>query len=235
VPPATQGTAGNEKPAPGSFRRARRILRWVSLGSLVLVLALILHRGPPPAVAFDPQAAARAEAKINAMRREIAPGQPRQLRLDETELNSYLHKNLDLNGENDAEAVAPAGPAPESGANKPGTAPSPPPDSSVGEAQSSVRDVRITLLEDRIQAYVLFDFHGKELSLQLEGRLRVDDGYLRFEPVSGALGSLPLPESALQNAMNRMMASPENREKLRLPNEIQDIRIQNGELLVDYR
>jgi hypothetical protein len=95
--------------------------------------------------------------------------------------------------------------------------------------------VRITMLEDHIRAYVLFDFHGKDLSLQLEGRLRVENGYLRFEPVSGALGSLPLPESALRNAISRMMASPENRERLRVPDEIRNIHIQNGELIVDYR
>ena len=103
------------------------------------------------------------------------------------------------------------------------------------EVQSSVRDVKIAMLEDRVRAYVLFDFHGKDLSLQLEGRLRVEDGYLRFEPVAGALGSLPLPQSTLKNAVERMTASPENREKLRVPEEIRNIRIQNGELIVDYR
>jgi hypothetical protein len=240
VPRLAQATAQQEKRPQGFFRRAYRVWRWVSLSFLILVLVLILHRAPPPPVAFDPQAAARAEAKINSLQRETLPG-PRELSLDETELNSYLHKNLDLNRENDTENAAPGDTAPRSGPKQPGTAPAPPavpappPDPTVEEMQSSVKDVRITMLEDRIRAYVLFDFHGKDLSLQLEGRLRVENGYLRFEPVSGALGSLPLPESALQNAISRMMASPENRERLRVPDEIRNIHIQNGELIVDYR
>ncbi len=31
------------------------------------------------------------------------------------------------------------------------------------------------------------------------------------------------------------MNSPENREKLRLPSEISDLRIQNGEVVVSYK
>jgi hypothetical protein len=98
-----------------------------------------------------------------------------------------------------------------------------------------VRDVKVELIEDRVRAYVVFDFHGKDLTLQLEGRLASDNGYLRFVPVSGQLGSLPIPQSALETAVQRMMESPENREKLRLPPEITDLRIENGELLATFR
>jgi len=31
-------------------------------------------------------------------------------------------------------------------------------------------------------AYVVFNFHGKDMTLQLEGRLTAANGYLRFEP-----------------------------------------------------
>ena len=48
---------------------------------------------------------------------------------------------------------------------------SPAPDPSLEEVQSSMRDVKIDLLEDRLRAYVVFDYRGKNLSLLLEGRL----------------------------------------------------------------
>jgi hypothetical protein len=35
--------------------------------------------------------------------------------------------------------------------------------------------------------------------------------------------------------VQRMMDSPENREKLKLPPEITDLRIENGELLATFR
>jgi hypothetical protein len=95
--------------------------------------------------------------------------------------------------------------------------------------------VKVQLIEDRVRAYVVFDFHGKDMTLQLEGRLGASDGYLRFEPVSGQLGALPIPQSTLDAAVRRMMDSPENREKLRLPAEISDLRIEKGEIIARYK
>jgi hypothetical protein len=82
---------------------------------------------------------------------------------------------------------------------------------------------------------VVFDFHGKDLSLELDGHLGSQDGYLKFEPVAGKLGSMPLPQSTLDSAVQKMMASPENREKLKLPPDISDIQIQNGQAVVSYK
>jgi hypothetical protein len=93
----------------------------------------------------------------------------------------------------------------------------------------------VELIDDRVRAYVAFDFHGKEMTLQLEGRLAANNGYLRFEPVSGQIGSLPIPQSTLETAVQKMMDSPENREKLKLPAEISGLRIEKGELLATYR
>ena len=81
----------------------------------------------------------------------------------------------------------------------------------------------------------MFDFHGKDLSLELDGHLSSQDGYLKFVPVAGKLGSLPLPQSTLDAAVAKMMASPENREKLKLPSDINDIQIQNGQAVVSYK
>jgi len=53
--------------------------------------------------------------------------------------------------------------------------------------------------------------------------------------MGGQIGSLPIPQSTLQTAVQKMMDSPENREKLKLPTEIADLRIENGELLATYR
>jgi hypothetical protein len=103
------------------------------------------------------------------------------------------------------------------------------------QVQSSVKDFKIDMDGDLVKAYVIFDFHGKDMSLELDGHLRADNGYMRFDPVSGMLGSLPLPQSTLNAAVERLMSSPENREKLRLPNDISDIQIVNGQAQVTYK
>jgi hypothetical protein len=221
--------------SPGVFRRVYRVARWACLALLVMVMILLLRQAPSPQIPYDPEAKLRLDAKLTALEAGARAGQPHQLRLDAAELNSFLGDNLALKQGNDQATAPPlAQPAPPaaSASGAPETASSVP---SLEEVQSTVRDVKITMRDDRVQAYVLFDFHGKDLSLTLEGRLRVAGGYLRFEPVSGKLGSLPLWQSTLENAVRRMLDSPDNREKFRVPPEIADIRIDNGELVVAYR
>jgi hypothetical protein len=103
------------------------------------------------------------------------------------------------------------------------------------QVQSTVKDVKVDMDGDLVKAYVIFDFHGKDLSLELDGHLSTQDGYVHFEPVAGKLGSLPLPQSTLNAAVEKMMSSPENREKLRLPGDISDIQIVNGQAVVKYK
>lgn len=88
---------------------------------------------------------------------------------------------------------------------------------------------------DQVRAYVVFDVHGKDMTLNLVGKLGSQDGYLKFEPVSGQIGSLPLPQSTLEAAVKRIMDSPENREKLRLPDDVSDMHIENGQLVATYK
>ena len=49
------------------------------------------------------------------------------------------------------------------------------------------------------------------------------------------LGSMPLPQSVLNSAVEKLMASPENREKLRLPPDMGDIKIVDGHAVMTYK
>lgn len=205
-----------------------RIVRWSTYALAAITLILVLHKTPPPPVETSPQAAARAEQKFEEVERAVANGQPATLRMDETELNSYLNSHLDLSGN---EAAKPAPASSQQGAPS-DSAPTP---QDVEQMRSNVRDVKVQLIEDRVKAYVVFDVHGKDMTLQLEGRLAAQNGYLNFQPVSGQIGSLPIPQSTLESAVHRLMESPENREKLKLPPQIADLRIENGEVVASYR
>jgi hypothetical protein len=209
-------------------KRIFRIIRWTTYTLAIVALVLVFHKAPPPLVETSPQAAARAEEKFERVERAVASGQPATLRMDETELNSYLASHLAFEGKS-APSPVPAGG--EQGAAN-GATPTP---QEIEQMRSNVRDVKIQLLDDRVKAYVVFDVHGKDMTLQLEGRLATQNGYLRFEPLGGQIGSLPIPQSALESAVQRLMDSPENREKLKLPAEISDLRIQNGEVVASYK
>ncbi len=221
LPPVLEPLPPIAEPKVSVLRWVFRILRWSTYLATLVTLILLLHKTPPPAVVFTPQAAASAEQKVSQVEQSVAQGQPATLRLDETELNSYLATHLDI-------APQAAVPTQDGGPGVPTAA-------DVEQVRSSVRDVKVQMEGDQVHAYLVFDLHGKEMSLDLVGRLGAADGYLKFEPVSGHIGSLPIPQSALESAVRQLMASPVNREKLRLPSDVSDLRIENGQLVTTYR
>jgi hypothetical protein len=227
-------------PGPARSKAAQiyRILTWSSLAVLVVALALVFKKPRTPNVPSDPTAAARAEQKFARADQAKGTGQAVDVDLDRTELNSYLHQNLQLEAvqPDTIPAASPASSASASPAQPAGPLAGMPGDgATLEQVQSSVKDVNVDIDGDIVKAYVTFDFHGKDLALELDGHVGTQDGYLKFDPVAGKLGSLPLPLSTLQAAVEKMMASPENREKLRLPPDISNIAISNGQAIVSYK
>jgi hypothetical protein len=231
-------------PDPALYKKLYEILKWSSVAALALTLVLALHKSPPPNIPYEPNAAAAAEQKFQAAEQAKAAGQPSQVQLDPSELNSYLAQNLQL--ENQPGASTTGAPRPPSSGNvatvgNPGAAEDPASafpggdQATLEQVQSTVKDVKVDMDGDLVKAYVIFNYHGKDLSLELDGHLSADNGYMKFVPVAGKLGSLPLPQSTLQAAVDKMMASSENREKLKLPADISDIQIQNGQAVVKYK
>jgi hypothetical protein len=228
-----------------------KILSWSSLAALILTIVLVLHKSPAPNVAFDPGAAARAEQKFAAADSAKAAGQPGKVALDSSELNSYLAQSLQTEGAapvatsagtstgaaGSTSGGAPATPAADgsNAANDPSAALAAGDPRSLEDVQSTVKDVKVDMVGDLVKAYVVFDFHGKDISLELDGHLGAENGFMKFEPVSGKLGSLPLPQATLNAAVEKMMASPENRDKLRLPADISDIKIVDGKAVIQYK
>ena len=218
-----------------------KILSWSSLAGLILTIVLVLHKSPAPNIPFDPRAAERAEQKFVAADQAKASGQAGSVALDRSELNSYLAQNLQTQTPAPVETSS-AGGAPSAAADDGGNAANDPSAAlaagdprSLEDVQSSVKDVKVDMVGDLVKAYVIFDFHGKDISLELDGHLSAENGFMKFEPVSGRLGSLPLPQSTLNAAVEKMMASPENRDKLRLPADISDIKIVDGQAVIQYR
>ena len=213
---------------PGKAALTFRVIRWVTYGAALIVLLLLLHKAAPPPVETNSEAAARAEQKFADVQQAVSQGQPATLRMDETELNSYLASHLDFGADGPTKAASGNAGGSAGGVDRS-------PSEQIKSMQSNVRDVKVQLIDDRVRAYVVFDLHGKDMTLQVEGRLRAKNGFLRFEPVSGQIGALPIPQATLEAAVRRMMESPENRDKLKLPDEISDLRVENGEVVATYQ
>ena len=76
--------------------RVFRVIRWTTYSSALILLILLLHKATPPPVVTNREAAARAEQKFADVQQAVSQGQPATLRMDETELNSYLATHLDF-------------------------------------------------------------------------------------------------------------------------------------------
>jgi hypothetical protein len=107
-------------------------------------------------------------------------------------------------------------------------------DLSSPDSESALHDLRVDLTGDRLQLYLVFGLYGQNLSLILEGSPRVQEGYLLLEATAGRLGSLPIPQMALNRAVGRLFESPQNRENFKLPPEIADIRVENSQLAISF-
>ena len=220
------------KPPAGLLLRTCRALRWLVLAGLILVLVLILRPSSPPAIEIPPDAADRAQAKVQEFHAAAQRGRAETLALSQPEINGWLQRNLDLKRPAPEDPLAHAKTV-ESAIDLARRSTVPSRDAAaVEQIQSTVRDVRIELTGDSLRAYVAFDLYGKDLSLELEGRLEARDGYLRLTPTAGKLGSLPLPAGTLDAAAARLFDSPQNKEKFRLPPHIQDVRVEGGELII---
>jgi hypothetical protein len=216
----------NEK-TPGLFGRLFRGCCWASLAVLIVALIMILRTPSSPQIDITPDAEQKVAAKIQEFQSSMHLGQPSALRMNESELNGWLNANLTTNRQHGSEAAQPQDADSSIDLEKKAT--------EFEQAQSTVRNIQAQLTDDAVKLYGRFDFHGKNMLLEVDGRVFVQDGYLRLKPTGGKIGSLPLPSSALQSFLDRIFTSPQNKEKFKLPPGIDDIRIDSGVLSVISR
>lgn len=169
-------------------------------------LVLILHTTPPPLTHTDSAAAQRLQQEIQLAQAAAANGKAGVVRADEIEVNSLLKEYL------------------TDETNKTPT-----------NSDAVLRDMKMSLAEDRLRLYLLVNLRGKDLTFVLEGRVRSADGFLDFEPINGKIGSLSMPKASLKRAMEQMIATTETQELMRLPRNVRDLHVENGKLILVFR
>jgi hypothetical protein len=216
------GTETTMQPAtPGLLSRVFRVLPWISLTVTVGILLLILRQAPLLPIQTDPQAADRVAEKMAQLQMAVHSNQPHALTLNEAELNQWMRDNL---------AIASTHQIQQAGIPIPtGSEPN------VQEIQSALKDLRINLMGNQLRAYALFALYGKEISLQLDGTITTEGGYIRLQPTAGKLGSLPIPSLTLERVVHQLFDSPTNRDKFQLPPQIESVRVVNNSLVISTR
>jgi hypothetical protein len=205
----------------GTSTRVFRTLPWISLTVTVGILLLILGQAPPLPIPTDPQAADRVAEKMAQLHMAIQTSQPHALTLNEAELNQWMRDNLAIASTHQAQQAGipvPAGSEPN-----------------VQEIQSALKDVRINLLGNQLRVYALFALYGKEISLQFDGTITTEGGYIKLQPTAGKLGSLSIPSLTLDRVVRQLFDSPSNRDKFRIPPQIESVQVDNNSLVISTR
>lgn len=97
---------------------------------------------------------------------------------------------------------------------------------------TSLKEAVVNLEGNRLRATFTVNVKGRDFDLTLGGNLGVDNGALEFKPADARLGSLPVPLALIGPAIRERLNSPEMRERMKLPDFIKDVRLENGELVL---
>jgi hypothetical protein len=86
---------------------------------------------------------------------------------------------------------------------------------------------------DKLMGLFTVDVSGLDIYLTLGGKLGVNNRSLEFTPTDLKMGSQPVPVSILGSTLRDRLNAM--REQMQLPDSVQDVRIENGELVVQLR
>jgi hypothetical protein len=96
-------------------------------------------------------------------------------------------------------------------------------------AVPNIKDYQVSMDGDIVRGQFLTQIAGKDVYLTLAGHLGAKDGYATFEATEVKLGDLSVPVSLVNDALQKKLA--EQHDQLKLPNNVKDLKVENGELV----
>jgi hypothetical protein len=211
-----------------------RIISVATLAASLIAIFLVLKKPQPVA---PPQSPADAAANVQSLEKKLEqleqpkdPGQaPAQVRFNSDEITAALAQ---------AAAALPAA-IPTSAATAAQTSPGLPssvpssPDAVIGEGEPQVKDYKVNFDGDVARGQFVTQIGGKDVYVTLAGHLGSKDGYATFDPTEFKVGDLNVPLSLVSGALQKKLT--EQRDRLKLPDEVGDITVENGQLVATQK
>jgi hypothetical protein len=200
-----------------------RIISVATLVTSLLALILVLKK-PAPVAQPQPAAAAAVNAqsfqeKVQQLDQPKEAGQPpAEVRINSDEVSAALAQAA---GEIPLAAVSQAIP----GVGSPETALAP--------GQPDVKDYQVSFDGDVAHGQFLTQVAGKDVWVTLSGHLGSKDGYATFDPTEFKVGDLNVPVSLVNDALQKKLN--EQRDRLKLPDNVGGMKVENGELVMTQK
>jgi hypothetical protein len=218
-----------------------RIISVATLLASVVAIVLVLKKPQPVAPVQSPAAAAAnvqsLENKLEQLEQPKEPGQaPAQVHFSSDEITAALAQAAAA-----LPATIPASAAMSAGANPGSAAPSlglpttvpSSPDAPIGEGEPEVKDYKVNFDGDVARGQFVTQIGGKDVYVTLAGHLGSKDGYATFDPTEFKVGDLSIPVSMVSGALQKKLT--EQRDRLKLPDDVGSVRVENGQLVATQK
>ncbi len=107
------------------------------------------------------------------------------------------------------------------------------PDSNLGGGAPTIKDQQVSFEGDVVHGQFLTEIAGKDVWVTVSGHLASQNGYATFEPTEFKVGDLSVPVSLVNPALQKKLA--EQKDRLKLPDFVGDMKVQNGELVMQQK
>lgn len=206
------------------FFTIRRTISLVLLMGLVIALYLALKKPAAPAAKPATEIAANAESfqvKVNQLAEARADGQTgSEVRVTGEEVAAALTQANPPQPSDDGERLRSTVADKVSAGNR-------------ALERESLHDPVVTFEDDVVRGQFATEVAGQTIYLTVAGHLGAKDGYATFDPTEFKIGELTVPVSLVNPALQKKMA--EQRDRMKLPDFISDVRVENGELVVTQK
>jgi len=221
-------------PRGGPIVKLQRIISFATLAISILTLVLVLKRPAPVASAAGAAAtAANAQSfqeKVNQLAQSKTPGEgASEVRINSDELSAGIAQAAGLLASTASGPANTATGAPSSSSSSPASASPANPGMEFPGAVPNIKDYQVSMDGDLVRGQFLTQIAGKDVYLTLAGHLGSKDGYATFDTTEVKVGDLSVPASLVNGVLQKKLA--EQRDQLKLPNNVKDIKVENGELV----
>jgi len=107
------------------------------------------------------------------------------------------------------------------------------PTSDVGSAAPTIKDQQVSFDGDVVHGQFLTQIAGKDVWITISGHIGEKDGYATFDPTEFKVGDLNVPVSMVNPVLQKKLA--EQRDRLKLPDNVGNVKIENGQLVMQQK
>jgi hypothetical protein len=107
------------------------------------------------------------------------------------------------------------------------------PDTNIGSGAPTIKDQNVSLDGDVVHGQFLTQIAGKDVWVTISGHLGEKDGYATFDPTEFLVGDLSVPVSLVNPALQKKLA--EQRDRLKLPENVGAMKVENSELVMQQK